>query len=313
MKKIHTVLGEIDSNTLGETLFHEHVACVNPAFDNAFGDKWFPREKVIERAVKLFKQAKEECGISTVIDSTPIDLGRDIEMIKEVSLKSGVNILVSSGIYDNEELFLCGKRPEKLAKFFIEECQTGIENTNVRPAILKCATGKRGLTESNELLLTAMAITQKEAGLPLYCHNEHYLKTPYRQLEIFDRNGLDFEKVIIGHCSDSYDLEYLEEIAKAKVYLAFDRIYPSAYERQASVIAKLIERGYEDKILLSHDYFAFIDFGNSDFEQQKLGNRDFTTVHKKLIPTLEKLGVKKETVKKFTIDNPKRILQGGEK
>ena len=132
--------------------------------------------------------------------------------------------------------------------------------------------------------------------MPLYCHNEHYLKTPYRQLEIFDRNGLDFEKVIIGHCSDSYDLEYLEEIAKAKVYLAFDRIYPSAYERQASVIAKLIERGYEDKILLSHDYFAFIDFGNSDFEKQKLGNRDFTTVHKKLIPTFEKLGVKKENI-----------------
>ena len=310
---MNTVLGEIDSELLGETLFHEHVACVNPAFYKAFGDKWFPREKAIERAVRLFKQAKEECGISTIIDGTPIDLGRDIEMIKEVSLKSGVNILVSSGIYDNEEPFLRGKRPEKLAKFFIEECQTGIENTNVRPAILKCATGKRGLTESNELLLTAMAITQKETGLPLYCHNEHHLKTSYQQLEIFDRNGLDFEKVIIGHCSDSYDLEYLEEIAKAKVYLAFDRIYPSAYERQASIIAKLIERGYEDKILLSHDYFAFIDFGNSDFEKQKLGNRDFTTVHKKLIPTLEKLGVKKETVKKFTIDNPKRILQGEEK
>ena len=66
----------------------------------------------------------------------------------------------------------------------------------------------------------------------------------------------------------------------------------------------------EDKILLSHDYFAFIDFGNSDFEKQQSSARDFTTVHKKLIPALEKLGVKKETLKKFTVDNPKRILQG---
>lgn len=311
--KINTALGEIDSEFLGETLFHEHVACVNLAFYNAFGDKWFPREKAIERAVRLFKQAKEECGISTIIDGTPIDLGRDIEMIKEVSLKSEVNILVSSGIYDNEESFLRGKRPEKLAKFFAEECQKGIAGTNVRPAILKCATGKCGVTESNELLLTAMAITQKETGLPLYCHNEHDLKTSYRQLKIFDRNGLDFEKIIIGHCSDSYDLEYLEEIAKAKVYLAFDRIYPSAYERQASVIVKLIESGYEDKILLSHDYFAFCDFGDKDFYEQQSCARDFTTVHKKLIPILEKLGVKKETLKKFTVDNPKRILQGREK
>ena len=181
-------------------------------------------------------------------------------------------------------------------------------HTNVRPAILKCATGKRGVTELNEVLLTTMAITQKETGLPLYCHNEHDLKTPYKQLEILERNGVDLEKVVIGHCSDSYDLEYLEEIAKAKVYLAFDRIYPSAYERQASVIAKLIERGYEDKILLSHDYFAFIDFGNSDFEKQQTSGRDFTTVHKKLLPSLEKFGVTKAQTKKLTVDNPKKIL-----
>lgn len=307
---MNTVLGEIDSELLGETLFHEHVACINPAFYKAFGNKWFPREKVIERAVGLFKQAKEECGISTIVDGTPIDLGRDIETIKEVSLKSGVNILVSSGIYHNEEAFLHGKRPEKLAKFFIEECQRGIENTNVRPALLKCATGRLGGTEINEILLTAMAITQKETGLPLYCHNEHCLKTSYQQLEIFDRNGLDFKKIIIGHCSDSYDMEYLEEIAKSKVYLAFDRIYPSAFERQARVIAKMIERGYGDKILLSHDYFAFIDFGDEDYYEQQSSVRDFTTVHKKLIPTLEKLGVKKDELKKLTVDNPKRIFQG---
>ena len=308
MRKIPTVLGEIEDSVLGVTLFHEHVACVNPCFYNAFGEKWFPREKVIERAVKLFKQAKEECNVSTIIDGTPIDLGRDIEMIQEVSLRSGVNILVSSGVYHNEEAFLHGKRPEKLAKFFIKECQTGIENTNVRPALLKCATGRLGVTEINEILLTAMAITQKETGLPLYCHNEHDLKTPYKQLEILERNGVDLEKVVIGHCSDSYDLEYLEEIAKAKVYLAFDRIYPSAYERQASVIATLIERGYEDKILLSHDYFAFIDFANSDFEKQQTSGRDFTTVHKKLLPSLEKFGVTKAQTKKLTVDNPKKIL-----
>jgi phosphotriesterase-related protein len=99
MKKIPTVLGEIDVDFLGETLCHEHVVCINPSFYSAFGEKWLPREKIIERAVKLFKQAKEECNVATIIDGTPIDLGRDIEMIKTVSEQSGVNILVSSGVY----------------------------------------------------------------------------------------------------------------------------------------------------------------------------------------------------------------------
>lgn len=307
---MNTVLGEIDSELLGETLFHEHVACINPAFYKAFGNKWFPREKVIERAVGLFKQAKEECGISTIIDGTPIDLGRDIEMIQEVSLKSGVNILVSSGIYHNEEAFLHGKRPEKLAKFFIEECQRGIENTNVRPALLKCATGKRGVTELNELLLTAMSITQRETGLPLYAHNEHEVKTAHAQLSVFEKNGVDISKVIIGHCSDCYDIEYLTDLLKKGCYLGFDRIYPSAYEKQAETIARLIEKGYEDKLLVSHDYFAFYDFGDTDFESQKHTDRDFTTVHKKLFPTLNQMGIINKQIEKLTINNPKTLLCG---
>jgi phosphotriesterase-related protein len=92
--------------------------------------------------------------------------------------------------------------------------------------------------------------------------------------------------------------------------LSFDRIYPSAYTEQAETIAKMIERGYEDKILLSHDYFAYIDFGDSDFEEQQTWGRDFTTVHKKLLPALEKLGVTKAQTKKLAVDNPRKILAG---
>lgn len=310
MLKINTVLGEIESNQLGETLCHEHVVCVNPAFCNAFGEKWLPKEKVIERAVKLFRQAKDECGISTIIDGTPIDLGRDIEMIKTVSKQSGVNILVSSGVYCNEEQFLLGKNAEKLARFFIEECQTGIAGTSVKPAILKCATGRRGLTQTNELLLTAISITQKETGLPIFAHNEHDLKTPYAQLKIFEKNGVDLEKVVIGHCSDSQDIEYLLDLLKNGCYLGFDRIYPSAYEKQAETIAKLIAKGYENKLLVSHDFFAFYDFADNDLETQKSWGRDFTTVHKKLLPTLCGLGISEKSVRKLTNENPRKMLIG---
>ena len=310
MKQINTVLGIIDSAMLGETLCHEHVINYNPNFYNAFKDKWFPREKVIERAVKLFKQAKEECNVSTILDGTPIDLGRDIEMIKTVSEQSGVNILVSSGVYCSEEVFLQGKKAEKLASYFIDESQTGIAGTNVKPAILKCATGRLGVTEINELLLTTMAITQKETGLPIFAHNEHDLKTPYLQLKIFEKNGVDLEKVVIGHCSDSQDIEYLLDLLKNGCYLGFDRIYPSAYETQAETIAQLICKGYENKLLVSHDFFAFYDFGDTDFERQKNSSRDFTVVHKKLLPTLCGLGISENSVRKLTNDNPRKMLIG---
>ncbi len=308
MKKINTVLGTIEREFLGSTLCHEHVACLNPSFYMAFGEKWMKRAEVIDNAVAMCRRAKEDCDISTIIDGTPIDLGRDIDMIREVSQKSGVNILISSGIYCSEEQFLWGKKAEKLAEFFIYECQNGVAGTNVKPAILKCATGKRGVTEINELLLNTMSITQKETDLPMFAHNEHKIKTAPAQLKIFEKNGVNLEKVVIGHCSDSYDIEYLIGLLKSGVYLGFDRIYPTHYERQAETIAKLIERGYEDKILVSHDFFAFSDFKNNDFEVHKKNGRDFTTVHKQLFSALKKIGIEEKQIQKLTINNPKNLL-----
>jgi phosphotriesterase-related protein len=207
-------------------------------------------------------------------------------------------------------VFLQAKKAEKLATYFIDECQNGIGDSTIKPAILKCATGKRGITEINNLLLTTMAIAQKETGLPIFAHNEHDLKTPYEQLRIFEKNGVDLHKVVIGHCSDCYDVDYLVDLLKNGCYLGFDRIYPSAYEKQAETIAELIAKGYEDKLLLSHDFFAFIDFGDTDFERQQHTDRDFTTIHKKIFPVLRKLGISETVVKKLTNDNPKRMLTG---
>ena len=308
MAKINAVLGEIDINNLGETLFHEHVACVNPAFRFAFGNKYFPREKVLERAVNLLIQARNECGVQTIIDATPVDLGRDVELIKEVSLLTKVNVLVSSGIYCNEEEFLKDKSPQKRASFFIDEFENGIQGTSVKPAILKCATSDKGVTPINAMILTALSLTQKETGLPLYCHNVHSKQTADEQLKLLDKNGVDFSKVVIGHCSDCYDEKYLESIAKNGCYLSFDRIHPDLFEKQARIIAKLIENGFEDKLLVSHDYFAYLDYGDREFENERLSNKNFCTVHKKLLPALLSFGIKENQVKKLTIDNPKRVL-----
>ena len=103
MAKINTVLGAIEDNFLGETLFHEHVFCANPSFCNAFGNSWFPREQVVERAIKLFKQAKEECGVQTIVDATPIDLGRKVEIIKEVSMSAFNESKPTSVLYGTVE------------------------------------------------------------------------------------------------------------------------------------------------------------------------------------------------------------------
>ena len=307
---INTVLGEIESEALGSVLCHEHVACFSHNMKQCLGDKWFNTEAVIERAVKLFKQAKEECGVDTIIDGTPFDLGRDIDMMREVSKQSGVNIIASSGMYYSEEPFLSGKSPEAFAQYFIDECKNGINGTDIKPCFLKCATSDRGITPTNKMLLEAMSIVQRETGLPMFAHNTHHIKSAYEQIKLFEENGVNLKQVVIGHCSDSHDINYLEDLLNKGCYLGFDRIYSNAYHEQAKTMYELIERGWEDKLLVSHDYFAFIDFGNYTWESIQEADRDFTVVHKKLLPKLKKLGATDEQIFKITNTNPKKLLTG---
>lgn len=306
-KTINTVLGKLNVNELGETLCHEHVVCANPSFQMAFGNKWIDMQEAERRAVELFSQAKRECGVSTVVDGTPVDLYRDVNLIKSVSYKSGVNFIVSSGIYYSEELAVRRKSGELLSKFFIDECNNGIADSGIKPGILKCATDRVGVTEVNEQLLSAIAITHTETGLPIFAHNENKYKTAYQQLEVFKKYGVDLQKVIIGHCSDVDDIDYLSSVLDEGCYLGFDRIYPSAYEWQAQTIATLIEKGYGDKILVSHDFYAYGDT-SADKPMVINPNRSFTIVHKKLLPKLEELGVDTSKINKLTVDNPKNFF-----
>ena len=115
--------------------------------------------------------------------------------------------------------------------------------------------------------------------------------------------GADLEKIIIGHCSDTDDVEYLESVLDNGCYLGFDRIYPSAYERQAKTMATLIKKGYGDRMVVSHDFYAYGDTG-VDLVSHNNSKRDFTTVHKLLLPALRQLGITDEQIRKLTVDNP---------
>ena len=308
---IHTVLGDITADKAGVILSHEHILCCSHAMKIGFGDKWFNTQEVIDMGVAVLKQVKEECGVDTIIDGTPLNLGRDIPLLQEISKRSGVNIIASTGLYYTEDYFLRGKSPEFFAKFFIDECLNGITNTGVKPHFLKCATNEKGVTELNEKSLQTMAIVQRETNLPLFAHNCHWLKTAYEQIKVFEKCNLNFEKLVIGHCSDTNDIDYLETILRLGCTLGFDRISADCIST-AKTIRTLIEHGWEDRLLFSHDFAVFIDSQNYTWDERKqnIFNPDkcLMNVHKNLIPALKSLGVTQNQINKALHDNPIHLL-----
>lgn len=310
---VNTVLGPIAPSSLGVTLCHEHIFVGSTDLSKAFGDRWYDKEKLVDIAVKQLSFAREKFGLSTMIDGTPPDLGRDIDLLVKVSRLSGVNIIASTGFYYDDRCYIKNKSPEFLADFFINECRFGSENTYktstpVLPGMLKCATGVSGITPINATYLKTMAIVQRKTSLPLFVHCSHSVKTAPAQLDLLLESGADASKIIIGHTSDSDDIEYLTSILERGVYIGFDRLY--GFDSQAETLIKLLDLGYGDKILLSRDGDVHFDFSSGGFEESlSRSENKFTAVLDKFLTMLRQCGICEDLIRKMLIDNTIKLYE----
>ena len=117
MAKINGVLGPIDTAELGFTLMHEHIFLANAAMRAAFDD-WVDEEKAIHRASEEARAARER-GVRTLVDLTPINLGRDIHVIREVAERARIQVIAATGLYYHEEPWLLGWEPDRLVETLI--------------------------------------------------------------------------------------------------------------------------------------------------------------------------------------------------
>ena len=263
---IQTVTGAINKTDLGTVLMHEHISCSSLSFDKAFGEEWLNKTQLKTLASATLKQTNQKYKLGLMVDGTPIDLGRDATLLREVSELSGVKIVASTGFYYLQSIEFINNDAQELAKWLISECKNGIDGTNIKPGILKCATGNLGITADNQKKLSVLGIVQKATGLPLYVHCEHKEDIAFKQLDVLLENGANIEKIIIGHTAICPDADYLEKILKTGCYICMDQChcYPHNLTAIAESLVKLCQKGYANKILISNDYCIHSDFGSRD-------------------------------------------------
>ena len=142
--KIPTVTGLMDTSQLGYTLIHEHaVTCCDWSMRMCLRGQFCQEDRLLEMAVIQLKKAKA-AGIDTIVDGTPINLGRDIRLIRQASERSGVRVIVSTGFYHQEDPWLTWKPREEIYGYLANECEHGVEETDILPGILKCAVDHLG-------------------------------------------------------------------------------------------------------------------------------------------------------------------------
>jgi phosphotriesterase-related protein len=312
MTTINGVLGPIDTADLGFTLMHEHILIANWSMRQAFAD-WVDTAFVIEQASRELSAAKE-LGVRTVVDLTPINIGRDIEVIREVAERAQLQVIAATGLYYTEEPWLEAWPADKLVEWLIRDFTDGIQGTDVKAGIVKCATNHAGVTPTNRKLLEVAARLHRASGVPISTHTAVENRSGLAQQDVFEEEGVALERVVIGHCGDSEDLEYLEAILARGSFIGMDRfgldmILPT--EKRVATIAELCRRGRAGKMVLSHDACCHIDFFPASHAQLSAAapNWNFRHIPEDVVPALRKAGVSEAEIRSMTVDNPRRIFE----
>ena len=133
----------------------------------------------------------------------------------------------------------------------------------MKAGILKCATDHPGVTPAVEEVLRAVARAHRATGVPISTHTEPATRRGLEQQKVFESEGVDLSRVVIGHSGDTADLEYLEELLARGSYLGMDRfgLYGIlSFEERVRTVVELCERGHVERLVLSHDAACYNDW-----------------------------------------------------
>jgi phosphotriesterase-related protein len=319
MTMVNTVLGPCTPEDLGVTLMHEHLLIGWPGWEADAAAPPFQRREVIKMSIDRMHELKA-LGLRTFLDPCPIDLGRDVELMAEVAQATGVHLICATGLYKEDQgatpyfkfRSQVGDAVKEMTEAFIKELTEGIGSTGIKPGILKVATQAHRISPYEEMVLRAAARASNATGTPITTHTDEGTMGR-EQLDIFASEGVDLQRVIIGHSCGSADLRYHVDMLDRGCFLGFDRFGLEILQpdrlRKAALIG-LLGIDFHKQIVLSHDTVWCWRGRPLPMLEMAVPYWKPTHVFKNIIPSLRESGVAQEKIDAMLVDNPRRVFAG---
>ncbi|HLY35379.1 MAG TPA: phosphotriesterase-related protein [Candidatus Limnocylindria bacterium] len=306
--RITTVTGPIPPERIGFTLPHEHTSC-RPELAptrSELTDFTFDAE-LMTGELHDFRRR----GGSCVVDLTSVGLGRDPVWLRNLATRSGVYLVMGAGWYRESfyppEAGIDRRTVDELADTIVAEFEHGVDGTGIRPGIIgEIGTEHAWVSPREERVHRAVARAARETGLAIVTHSLRS-HVGLAQLRIFEEEGADPERVVIGHADSVLEIDYHLALLDRGASLCFDLLgrpgeYAAAYEAQlVELIVELLERGFANRILLSHDVC-------SNAQLRAYAGTGFSYLAQHFLPHLRTAAVGEGEIATMTIDNPRRIL-----
>ena len=302
---INTVTGPIPVSKMGLTLIHEHILVDFIGADKISSERW-ERAKVVAKMLPYLQNLKR-LGVKTLVECTPAYLGKDPLLLRELSEKSGVQILTNTGYYgavDNKFLpaHAHTETADQLADRWVREYETGIDETGIKPGFIKISVNPGPLSDLHRKLITAAARTHKRTGLTIYSHTGPYVPA-FEQIEVLKQEGVPPGAFVWVHAQGNNMVHYARAVREG-AWISLDGLDNSNVDNYAQTLLLMKENKFLHRTLLSHDA-GWYDPAKPD--GGTIG-RDFTVLFTKLMPVLNRQGFTRKDWQQILVENPKLAL-----
>jgi phosphotriesterase-related protein len=338
--QVMTVLGPIPVEELGVTLTHEHilsdVGCNGPEPEEASRKHLFHRPLTIDilgqvrelpqsnrdnqRLTDIGLMAAEVArfahwGGRSIVEVTPDGIGRDVSGLQEVSRRSGVNIIASTGYYiePSHPPELRTMSADDIADEVARDLVEGVPGTGVRAGSIGEIGIDMDFTPQEEKSLRGACRASARTQVPLTIHTPggSVKSHEYRRriLDMVEEEGADIRHTMIAHANvRPVDLDSQFEIAARGAFLGYDGVSCDfnwgfrgsglCDHEIAADLKRLIDAGFISHVLLSHDIHLKIML-------TAYGGGGYSYILRTFLRRLREQGVTDQQIHTILVDNPR--------
>jgi phosphotriesterase-related protein len=238
-----------------------------------------------------------------------VGVGRNLSILRSLADVTSIHIIAPTGVYRDAHIpeSLREISEHDLAELWTKELTEDIEGTSIRAGFIKLAMSDDGPTALEIRNLKAAVKASQNTGAVIASHTIGG-KVARKEMDVLEEAGLDLHRFIWVHAQTEPDVSILEEAARRGAYVELDSV-GAPYQAQAELLETtiaLIEAGFADHILLSHDAGWYNPARPDGLPDE--GFRGYTALARGFIPGLLKRGIDEEQVRLITVNNPAKAF-----
>jgi phosphotriesterase-related protein len=284
-----TVTGPVPAATLGIVDAHEHLFIASPALPGGEIDD-------PGRVAEEVREARA-AGTGAIVELTPIGLGRRPELLRRLSIETGVAVIAATGFHRDAHYpaghWVHAAPSELLTQRILADLTDGMHPRDwdgpaardpARAGVIKAGASYQRITSGEERRLEAAAAGSAATGAAVVVHTE-VGTCGHEILDVLERAGALTDRIVLAHLDRNPDLELHAEIAARGASLVYDTVGRIKY-RPDSALLELIEAmvaaGHGARLLLG------LDLGVRDYYRAYGGGPGLAALLSSFVPRLRR-------------------------